>query len=233
MDAELPAGGALRRARAPRPELRELAPRGVRRMGANPHANGGTLVQDLALPDFRDYGVAVDSPATKWHEPTRVLGEMLRDVLRLNQEDRNFRIFGPDETASNRLSAVFEATDRVSTAEILPTDDHISPDGRVMEVLSEHMCQGWLEGYLLTGPPRLLLLLRGVHPHRRLDVQPARQVAEGHAPDPLAPPHRVAQLPAHFARLAAGPQRVLASGSRVHRPRHEQEGGDRARLPAA
>jgi xylulose-5-phosphate/fructose-6-phosphate phosphoketolase len=136
---------------APRPELRDLPPRGAHRMSANPHSNGGALLRDLVLPDFRDYGVAVDSPATKGHEPTRLLGAMLRDVVLLNQESRNFRIFGPDETASNRLSAVFEATDRVWTAEILPTDDHLSPDGRVMEILNEQMCQGWLEGYLLTG----------------------------------------------------------------------------------
>jgi xylulose-5-phosphate/fructose-6-phosphate phosphoketolase len=136
---------------APRPELRALAPVGTRRMGANPHANGGALLRDLVLPDFRAYGVAVDAPGTKSHEPTRVLGEMLRDVVGLNQENRNFRIVGPDETASNHLSAVFEATDRVWVAETLPTDDHLAPDGRVMEVLNEQMCQGWLEGYLLTG----------------------------------------------------------------------------------
>jgi xylulose-5-phosphate/fructose-6-phosphate phosphoketolase len=133
------------------PELAELAPKGTRRMGANPHANGGVLLRDLRMPDFRDYAVDVSKPGTVVAEATRVLGRMLRDVMKLNLEARNFRIFGPDETASNRLNAVFEVTDRVSTAEILPTDDHVSPDGRVMEVLSEHMCQGWLEGYLLTG----------------------------------------------------------------------------------
>ena len=132
-------------------ELQKLAPLGNRRMGANPHANGGGLLADLNLPDFRDYAVAVEKPATVEAEATRILGAFLRDVLKGNAEQRNFRIFGPDETASNRLSAVFEATDRISTAEILPTDDHLSNDGRVMEVLSEHLCQGWLEGYLLTG----------------------------------------------------------------------------------
>jgi len=132
-------------------ELAELAPKGDRRMGANPRANGGRLLQDLRMPDFRDYAVAVPKPGAVNAEATRVLGNMLRDVMKLNRESRNFRIFGPDETASNRLGAVFEVTDRVSTAEILPTDDHVAPDGRVMEVLSEHMCQGWLEGYLLTG----------------------------------------------------------------------------------
>ena len=133
------------------PELADLAPQGARRMGANPHANGGLLLRDLAMPDFRDYAVEVPKPGTVEAEATRVMGRFLRDVMKLNSESRNFRIVGPDETASNRLDALFEVTNRVSTAEILPTDDHISPDGRVMEVLSEHLCQGWLEGYLLTG----------------------------------------------------------------------------------
>ena len=132
-----------------RAELAALAPAGQRRMGANPHANGGLLLRALELPDFRDYAVEVPAPATKTTEATRVLGVFLRDAMRLN-EDR-FRIMGPDETASNRLGAVFEATDRAWEAEILDSDDHLSPDGRVMEVLSEHLCQGWLEGYLLTG----------------------------------------------------------------------------------
>jgi len=133
------------------PELADLAPRGERRMGANPHANGGVLRRDLKMPDFRDYAVPVPKPGAIESEATRVMGLFLRDVMKLNLASRNFRVMGPDETASNRLGALFEATDRVSTAEILPTDDHISPDGRVMEILSEHMCQGWLEGYLLTG----------------------------------------------------------------------------------
>jgi len=133
------------------PELAELAPKGDRRMGANPHANGGLLLHDLRLPDFRDYAVAVPQPGAVEAEATRVLGAMLRDVMRLNLESRNFRLFGPDETASNRLGAVFEATGKTWMAETLATDEHLSPDGRVMEVLSEHQCQGWLEGYLLTG----------------------------------------------------------------------------------
>ncbi len=132
-------------------ELAELAPSGHLRMSANPHANGGLLLRDLDLPDFRSYAVEVDKPATTFTEATRVLGSFLRDTLSLNEETRNFRVFGPDETASNRLGAVFEVDDRELNATILPTDDHLSPDGRVMEVLSEHMCQGWLEGYLLTG----------------------------------------------------------------------------------
>jgi xylulose-5-phosphate/fructose-6-phosphate phosphoketolase len=133
------------------PELATLAPKGKRRMGMNPHANGGLLLQDLKLPDFRQYSVKVPKPGMVYEESTRILGRLLRDVLKENESARNFRIMGPDETASNRLSAVFDVTDRTSTAQILPTDEHVSPVGRVMEVLSEHMCQGWLEGYLLTG----------------------------------------------------------------------------------
>jgi xylulose-5-phosphate/fructose-6-phosphate phosphoketolase len=134
-----------------RPELAELAPRGERRMGANPHANGGHLLKELKLPDFREYAVDVPAPGAVEAEATRAAGRFLRDVMKLNANERNFRVVGPDETTSNRLDALFEATDRVFTADILPTDDHLSPDGRVMEVLSEQMCQGWLEGYLLTG----------------------------------------------------------------------------------
>jgi len=132
-------------------EVAELAPRAARRMGANPHANGGLLLRDLRMPNFREYAVEAPKPGQVRAEATRVLGKMLRDVMKLNMDSQNFRIFGPDETASNRLDAVFEATARTSTAEILPADDHVAPDGRVMEILSEHMCQGWLEGYLLTG----------------------------------------------------------------------------------
>jgi xylulose-5-phosphate/fructose-6-phosphate phosphoketolase len=132
-------------------EIRALAPEGERRMGANPQANGGLLLKELRMPDFRGYAVAVKKPGATRAEAARVLGNMLRDVMKLNMASRNFRVFGPDETASNRLGALFELTDRTSTAEILSTDDHVGPDGRVMEVLSEHLCQGWLEGYLLTG----------------------------------------------------------------------------------
>jgi xylulose-5-phosphate/fructose-6-phosphate phosphoketolase len=133
------------------PELRELAPTGTRRMGANPHANGGLLLKDLHLPDFRDYAVDIPKPGATLGEATRVLGKFLRDVMKQNLESRNFRVMGPDETASNRLEALFEATDRDWMAQIISGDDHLSPDGRVMEVLSEHLCEGWLEGYLLTG----------------------------------------------------------------------------------
>jgi xylulose-5-phosphate/fructose-6-phosphate phosphoketolase len=132
-----------------RPELAALAPDGERRMGANPHANGGLLLRELEIPDFRDYAVEVPQPGASTSEATRLLGGFLRDVVDANRE--NFRMVGPDETASNRLGAVFEVTDRAWESRILATDEHLAVDGRVMEVLSEHLCQGWLEGYLLTG----------------------------------------------------------------------------------
>jgi xylulose-5-phosphate/fructose-6-phosphate phosphoketolase len=134
---------------AVRPEITALAPEGELRMSANPHTNGGSLAVELELPDFRGYAVDVPAPAATSSEATRVLGAWLRDVMRANPD--RFRIMGPDETASNRLQAVFEVTERAWQAERLPTDDHLAPGGRVMEVLSEHLCQGWLEGYLLTG----------------------------------------------------------------------------------
>ena len=130
-------------------DVRALAPAGPRRMSANPHANGGLLRTPLRLPDFRDHAVEVVEPGGSIHEPTRVLGRYLVDVVRAN--DSTFRIFGPDETASNRLDAVYEVTDKVFAGEIRPVDEHLAHSGRVMEILSEHTCQGWLEGYLLTG----------------------------------------------------------------------------------
>ena len=132
-------------------EFTELAPLGTMRMSANPHANGGLLLHDLKMPDFRKNAVEVLKPGTIKAEATKTMGALLRDTMQLNWDKRNFRIFGPDETASNRLSYLFDITERTSTAEIFTTDDHISADGRVMEVLSENLCQGWLEGYLLTG----------------------------------------------------------------------------------
>lgn len=134
---------------APRPELLALAPHGTRRMGANPHANGGTLLRDLRLPDFRSHAIDVPAPGATLAESTRVMGGFLRDVMRDNPH--SFRLFGPDETASNRLGAVFEVTGRTWMAQRFDADDHLAPDGRVMEMLSEHACQGWLEGYLLSG----------------------------------------------------------------------------------
>jgi xylulose-5-phosphate/fructose-6-phosphate phosphoketolase len=134
-----------------KPELAELAPRGQRRMGANPHANGGILLRDLRMPDFRDYAADVPSPGVRGIGDTRVLGPFLRDVVKLNGEQRNFRVFGPDETLSNGLGALFEVTQRQWNAATDPNDEFLAPTGRVMEMLSEHQCEGWLEGYLLTG----------------------------------------------------------------------------------
>jgi xylulose-5-phosphate/fructose-6-phosphate phosphoketolase len=134
-----------------RDEIAAFAPRGRRRMSDNPHANGGLLLRDLRLPDFRDYAVALERPGSVTAEATRVQGRFLRDVMKANLKTANFRLFSPDENNSNRWGDVLEVTDRCFVAEILPEDDHLSPDGRVMEVLSEHQCQGWLEGYLLTG----------------------------------------------------------------------------------
>ncbi len=134
-----------------RPEIAAMAPAGTRRMSANPHANGGLLLRDLVMPDFRDYAVKVAKPGTTEAEATRIMGALLRDVMKLNAKQRNFRVVGPDETESNRLGELFKVTDRTWMAQRLPEDDHLSPDGRVMEILSEHTCQGWLEGYLLTG----------------------------------------------------------------------------------
>jgi len=132
-------------------ELAELAPKGERRMGSNPHANGGLLLKDLKMPDFQDYAVRVAKPGTVVAEATRVMGSFLRDVMKRNMHNRNFLVFGPDETASNRLGALFEVTGRRWVADTIPEDDHLALDGRVFEILSEHTCQGWLEGYLLTG----------------------------------------------------------------------------------
>jgi xylulose-5-phosphate/fructose-6-phosphate phosphoketolase len=136
---------------APRAELLGLMPEGPLRLGASPHANGGVLLRDLALPDFRDYAVPVPAPGARMSEPTRVLGGMLRDVMQRNAVAANFRVFGPDETESNRLGALLEVTGKTWEEEVLPVDEHLARDGRVMEILSEHTCQGWLEGYLLTG----------------------------------------------------------------------------------
>jgi xylulose-5-phosphate/fructose-6-phosphate phosphoketolase len=134
-----------------RPELAELAPRGERRMGANPHTNGGNLLRDLRMPDFRTYAVDVPAPGAVQASDTLVLGRFLRDGIKLNEDKRNFRLFGPDETLSNRLDAVFEATNRQWEAQTRPNDQFLAPTGGVLEVLSEHQCEGWLEGYLLTG----------------------------------------------------------------------------------
>jgi xylulose-5-phosphate/fructose-6-phosphate phosphoketolase len=134
-----------------KPELRELAPKGQKRMGDNPHANGGLLLKSLHIPDYREYAVSVSYPGSVKAEATRVMGAFLRDVMKQNEHDSNFRVFGPDETASNRLGSLFEVTDRTWMESVMPYDESLSRNGRVMEILSEHTCQGWLEGYLLTG----------------------------------------------------------------------------------
>jgi xylulose-5-phosphate/fructose-6-phosphate phosphoketolase len=187
-----------------KPELAELAPKGERRMGANPHANGGILLRDLRMPDFREYAEAVPSPGAPGIGDTRVLGRFLRDVAKLNEEKRNFRVFGPDETISNGLEALFEVTKRQWDAATVPNDEFLAPAGRVMEMLSEHQCEGWLEGYLLTGRHGLLQLLRSVHSYHRFDVQPARQVAESYIGPPVAPKDIFVELPARLARVASG-----------------------------
>ena len=213
------------------PELAALAPVGDRRMGANPHANGGLLLRDLRLPDFRDYAVDVPAPGATTSEATRVLGAWLRDVIRDNPS--NFRLFGPDETESNRLADVYEATDKQFEGAIVPGDNHVAQAGRVMEVLSEHMCQGWLEGYLLTGRHGLFNCYEAfIHIIDSMFNQHAKwlKVTRG---IPLAAPGRLAQLPALLAGLAAGPQRLQPPGPRLHRPRGEQEGRGHPGLPAA
>ena len=134
------------------PELKALAPKGNRRMGANPHANGGLLLKDLRMPDFRKYAIDVPYPGSVEAQDMIELGKFVRDIFKLNKEERNYRIFGPDETMSNRLGAVFEETNRDWNAELVDNDEFLSHDGRVMDgMLSEHLCEGWLEGYLLTG----------------------------------------------------------------------------------
>ena len=186
-----------------------------------------------SMPDFCDYAVDVPKPGTVDAEATRVLGKLLRDVMKLNAEPANFRVFGPDETASNRLDAVFEVTDRTSTARS-SSQRRARLAGRPRHGSAERAhVPGLARRLSAHRPPRLLFLLRSLHPHHRFHVQPARQMAEGHAPHSLAPAHRLAELPAHLARLAPGPQRLQPSGPRLHRSRGEQEGGCRARLSAA
>ena len=211
-------------------DITALAPAGERRMSVNPHANGGALTRPLELPDFRRYGVTVETPATTSSEATRVLGGWLRDAIAANRE--NFRIFGPDETMSNRLNAVFDVTERQWSASILPGDDHLAQRGQVMEVLSEHLCEGWLEGYVLTGRHGLFNCYKAfIHIVDSMFNQHANS-AQGNARDRLARAGAVAQLPALEPCLAPGPQRLLTPGSRLHRPCRQQEGGGGARLPA-
>ena len=197
-----------------KPELAELAPKGERRMGANPHANGGVLLRDLRMPDFRAYAEAVPTPGVGGIGDAHVLGRFLRDVAKLNGEQRNFRIFGPDETLSNGLEAVFEVTKRQWDAATATNDEFLAPAGRVMEMLSEHQCEGWLEGLPSHRPAWTVQLLRGVHPHRRFDVQPACQVVEGYLWPAVAAQDCLTQLHAGLACVEAGSQRLHPPGSR-------------------
>ncbi len=215
------------------PELAALPPAGERRMGANPHANGGLLLRDLELPDFRDYAVAVKAPGKASSEATRVLGGYLRDVMRRNESSANFRLFGPGrdrlEPPRHRVRSHRPSVVGANRARGRPPLTRRPRDGGAERA---HV-PGVARGLPAHRPPRGVQLLRGVHPHRGLDVQPARQVAEGHPGDPVAQADRVAQLPALVARLAPGQQRLLAPGPGLHRPRDEQEGLDHPRVPPA
>ena len=216
-----------------RDEFAALAPTGHRRMGSNPHANGGELLQPLSMPHFHDYAVAVPKPGSVKAEATRVLGKFLRDVMKLNLDKQNFRLFGPDETASNRLEAVYEVSGKEWMADVEEVDIDLSVNGRVMEVLSEHLCEGWLEGYLLTGRHGLFSCYEAfIHIIDSMFNQHAKwlKVSQEH---PLAQADRVAELPAHVACLATGPQWLFPSGSRLHRSRRQQEIRHRAHLSAA
>jgi xylulose-5-phosphate/fructose-6-phosphate phosphoketolase len=206
-----------------KPELAELAPKGDRRMGANPHANGGMLLRDLRMPDFRDYAVDVTAPGVRGIGDTHVLGCFLRDVAKLNSEQRNFRVFGPDETLSNGLEGLFEVTKRQWDAATVPNDEFLAPTGRVMEMLSEHQCEGWLEGYVLTGRHGLFNCYEAfIHIIDSMFNQHAKWL-KGHGKPVVAAQDRLAQLPAGLACLAPGSQRLHAPGSRFHRPSREQE----------
>ena len=192
-------------------------------MSDNPHANGGLLLRDLQIPDFRSYEVKVDAPGTVTSQATRVMGSFLRDVMQANLNAANFRLFSPDENNSNRWQDVLEVTNRCYTAEILPDDDHLAPDGRVMEVLSEHQCQGWLEGYLLTGRHGFFSCYEAfVHIVDSMFNQHAKWLKVcRHIPWRTA--DRLAQLLTQLTCLASGSQRFQPSGPRLHRPRGQQE----------
>ena len=217
-----------------REELRALRPEGERRMGANPHANGGSLLRDLELPDFRDYAVAVDQPGDRVDRGHARPGRLAaRRHARESSPPPTSASSAPTRPPRTGSARLFEETDRAWMADRRDGDDHLSPDGRVMEILSEHLCQGWLEGYLLTGRHGLFNCYEAfIHIVDSMFNQHAKWLKVTRD-DPLAQADRVAQLPALVARLAPGPQRLLAPGPRLHRPRREQEGRDRPRLPAA
>jgi xylulose-5-phosphate/fructose-6-phosphate phosphoketolase len=207
-----------------RPDIAATAPTGTHRMGSNPHANGGLLLKALLLPDFRGYAVEVAKPGTHTAESTRVLGAFLRDVFKLNRESRNFRVFGPDETASNRLDAIYQVSKKEWMEPLLPTDENLSKDGRVMEVLSEHMCQGWLEGYLLTGRHGFFSCYEGfVHIVDSMFNQHAKWVEASHR-IPWRRPIE-SELSSDLSHLAAGPQWLQPSRPWLRRFRNEQESG--------
>ncbi len=215
----------------PRDEVVASAPVGERRMSANPHANGGLLLTDLSLPDFRHAGVDVPAPGSVDAEATRVLGRWLADVVRDNPGI--FRVLGPDEVASNRLDAVLDASPRAWSAELLPGDDRLARGGRTMEVLSEHLCQGWLEGYLLTGRHGLFTSYEAfIHIVDSMFNQHAKWLRTSRRL-PWRAADRVAELPPEQPRVAPGPQRLLPPGPRLHRPRGQQEGGGHPGLPPA
>ena len=206
---------------------------GDRRMSANPHANGGVLLRDLQLPDIHEYGVEVPRPGQSVAEATRVLGGFLRDVMHQSAAHRNFRIVAPDELVSNRLAAVLDVTDRAWMANHLPGDDHLASAGRVMEILSETTCQGWLEGYLLTGRHGLFTTYEAfVHIVDSMFNQHAKWL-ESSRRIPWRSAGRFVELPVVLTCLAARSQRLLTPGPRLHRSGDEQEGRGDPRLPAA
>ena len=230
LDAQLPARGAVRRERHAPARARGAGPARHRRMGANPHANGGLLLRDLMLPDFRDYAVDVPKPGRPTSEATRVLGTFLRDVMARQPGQlpdvraRRDRLEPPPgHLRGDRPAWEAEISPTTTTCSRRPGDG--GPLGAPVP--------GLAGGLPADRPARPVQLLRGLHPHHRLDVQPARQVVEGHPRDPLAPADRLAQLPALLAGLAPGPQRLLPPGPGLHRPRGQQEGRDHPRLPAA
>ena len=199
-----------------KPELAELAPTGQRRMGANPHANGGMLLRDLRMPDFRNYALDVPAPGRARHRRHACARPLPARRGQAEQEQRNFRVFGPDETLSNGLEALFEVTQRQWDAATVPNDEFLAPDGRVMEMLSEHQCEGWLEGYLLTGRHGLFNCYEAfIHIVDSMFNQHAKWLKVTAAPA-VAAEDRLAQLSAGLPRLAAGPQRLHPPGPRLH-----------------
>jgi xylulose-5-phosphate/fructose-6-phosphate phosphoketolase len=214
------------------PELAELAPKGERRMGANPHANGGLLLHDLDMPDFRDYAVLVPSPGAVQAADTHVLGEFLRDVIKRNEAQKNFRVFGPDEILSNRLSAVFEETKRQWALRTQENDEFLATQGRAVEMLSEHQCEGWLEGYLLTGRHGLFTCYEAfIHIVDSMFNQHAKWLKIS-AKLSWRKEISIDELPACFTCMATGPQWRHPSRPRIYRSCGKQKGFHRTGLSA-